>query len=77
MVAIYYMYNMHKIYVQFTIGYIFWIYYKLPRECMYVNIIYHLRGNIYGSITLDIGQYMSYIAFLYGLNLLMTELRNT
>ncbi len=41
------------------------LYLHLPRE--YVRIINGPIENIYGNITLDIGQYMSYITFLWGL----------
>lgn len=33
--------------------------------CMYIIIICWIIGNMYGSITLDIGTYMLYITFLY------------
>lgn len=45
---------------------LFYICYKLPRECAYVKLIHHLVGNIYSRFTLDIEQYMSYIKLLYG-----------
>lgn len=53
-------------YTNFSI-YVIHLYLHISRWCMYVIIIYHHTGNIYGSITCDKGAYRHIFTFPYGM----------